>query len=100
MPYGILNLVIDSGNSFPPVRCQANTRGSIDFLSVWTLGYELQWSMNQNTNIFIQENVVEIVCKKAAILFVVQCVKSQLEPPDVIASLLTTSIFSKSDFIS
>ena len=72
MPYGIINLVIDSGNGLPPVQCKVNTRGSVDFLSVWTRSNEFQWNMNQNTKIFIQENVVESVCKKADILLTAQ----------------------------
>ena len=42
----------------------------------WTLRNKLQWNLNQNSNIFIQENVFEsVVCEMAAILSRPQCVK-------------------------
>ena len=41
----------------------------------WTLGNKLQCNINGNSNIFIQENGLEnVVCKKAAILSLPQCV--------------------------
>ena len=43
----------------------------------WTLGNKLQWNLNRNTNIFIQENAFEsVVCQMAAILSRPQCVKT------------------------
>ena len=42
----------------------------------WTLRNKLQWSINQNSNIFIQENAFEsVVCETATILSRPQCVK-------------------------
>ena len=42
----------------------------------WTLRNKLQWNLNRNTHIFIQENALEnIVWKMAAILSWSQCVK-------------------------
>ena len=44
----------------------------------WTLGNKLQWNLNRNLNVFIQENVFEIVVwKMAAILSRPQWVNSQ-----------------------
>ena len=41
----------------------------------WTLRNKLQWNLNQNSNIFIQENTLEsVVCETAAILSRPQCV--------------------------
>ena len=45
-------------------------------LEYWTLWNKLQWNLNQNLNIFIDENVFENdVCEIAAILSRPQCVK-------------------------
>ena len=45
----------------------------------WTLGNKLQWNFNQNSYIFIQENVFEnVVWKMAAILSQPQCVETIL----------------------
>ena len=42
----------------------------------WTLGTKLQWNLDRNPNIFIQENAFEsVVCETAAILSRPQCVK-------------------------
>ena len=44
----------------------------------WTVSYKLQWNLNQNTTIFIQQNKTENdVCKKSFILSRPPCVKSQ-----------------------
>ena len=41
----------------------------------WTLRNKLQWNLNRNSNIFIQENAFEsVVCETAAILSRPQCV--------------------------
>ena len=40
----------------------------------WTLGNKLQWNLNRNLNIFIEENAFENVWKMAAILSRPQCV--------------------------
>ena len=41
----------------------------------WTLGNKLQWNLNRNSSIFIQENAFEcVVCETAAILSWPQCV--------------------------
>ena len=43
----------------------------------WTLMNKFQWNFNQNSNIFIQENVFErVVCEMAAMLSGSQCVNS------------------------
>ena len=42
----------------------------------WTLRNKLQWITIHNTNIFIEENALEIVCEMAAILSRPQCVKT------------------------
>ena len=50
----------------------------------WILGKTFQWNFNWNHNIFIQENVFEIVvCETAAILPQPQCVNS-VGPSDAI----------------
>ena len=42
----------------------------------WTLRNKLQWNLNRNSNIFIQENALEhVVCEMASILSRPQCVK-------------------------
>ena len=44
----------------------------------WTLGNKLQWNLNRNSCIFIQENAFEnVVWKMAAILSRPPCVKSE-----------------------
>ena len=44
----------------------------------WTLRNKLQWNLNQNSNILIQENALEsVVCETAAILSRPQWVKLQ-----------------------
>ena len=44
----------------------------------WTFGNKLQWNLNQNSYIFIQENAFEnVVWKMAAILSRLQCVKHE-----------------------
>ena len=44
----------------------------------WTIGNKLQWNINQNSNIFIQENAFENdVWKMAAIFAWPQCVNTQ-----------------------
>ena len=43
----------------------------------WTLGNKLQWNLNPNSDIFIQENATEnVVWKMAAILFQPQCINT------------------------
>ena len=45
----------------------------------WTLRNKLQWNLNRNSNIFIQENAFKnVVWKMAAILFRFHCVNSCL----------------------
>ena len=46
----------------------------------WTLRNKLQWNLNRNSNIFIQENAfASIVCETVAILSRPQCVKLYIE---------------------
>ena len=52
-----------------------STRGIASILN-WTLRNKLQWNLNRNSSIFIQENAFEnVVWKMAAILSRPQCVK-------------------------
>ena len=45
----------------------------------WALKNKLKWNLNWNSNIFIEENVIEnIVCKMAVILPRPQCVKCRI----------------------
>ena len=45
----------------------------------WTLGENLQWNVNQNVDIFIQENAFEIVVSKlAGILSRLLCINGQM----------------------
>ena len=70
---------IGSDNGLSPGRRQA-----IIWTNAWILligpsgfGNKLQWNLNRNPNIFIQENSFEsVVCEIAAILSWPQCVKS------------------------
>ena len=41
---------------------------------------KLQWNFNQNTNIFIQENIFEIICEMSPIVLRPQCIKLLLVP--------------------
>ena len=49
----------------------------LDFVN-WTLRNKLQWNLNRNSDISIQENVFGNVWKKAASLFQPQCVNASL----------------------
>ena len=70
--YALQNQVIVSlGNNLSPVRRQA-----IHYLNqhwiilIWTLRNKLQWNLNKNTTVFIQQNAFEnVICKMAAIFF-------------------------------
>ena len=64
--YASVNRVsIGSDNGLLPIRRQAFIQTNTGFLSIKPLGTNL----NQNTNIFIEENVADnIVCEMAAIL--------------------------------
>ena len=54
----------------------------LDYLN-WTLRNKLQWNLNRNFNIFIQENAFEsVVCETAAILSRLQCVKLNIKKAD------------------
>ena len=71
--------IIASDNGLSPDRRQAiiwtNARVSVN----GTLRNKLQWNLNWNSNIFIQENVFEsVVCEMAAILSRPQCVNAVL----------------------
>ena len=76
MPICIGNLtLIGSDNDLSPDQHQAIIRTNAGIVN-WTLGNKLQWNINENSNIFIQENVLEIVvCKRVAILSRPQYVK-------------------------
>ena len=66
----------------------------------WTLRNKLQWNLNKNSNIFIQENAFEsVVCETTAILSRPQCVKKANNLPHGAtykASLLTYWLFQRS----
>ena len=67
--------IIVSDNGVSPDQCQAIIQCWNIFN--WTLGNKLQWNLNQNSYIFIQENALEnVVWKMVAILPRPQCVKN------------------------
>ena len=67
--------IIVSDNGVSPDQCQAIIQCWNIFN--WTLGNKLQWNLNQNSYIFIQENALaNVVWKMAAILPRPQCVKN------------------------
>ena len=71
--------VIGSENGLSPGRRQASIWNQCWNIVNWTLGNKLQWKFNQNSNIFIQENVFEnVVCEMAFILSRPQCVKQTM----------------------
>ena len=66
--------IIGSDNGLSPDRRQAITWTNAGLL-FWTLRNKLQWNLNRNSKIFIQENAFEcVVCETAAILSRPQCV--------------------------
>ena len=68
--------IIGSDNGLSPVRCQAIIW---TIIVNWTLRNKIKWNFNQNSYIFIQENVFEnVICEMAAILSQHQCVNSHL----------------------
>ena len=68
--------IIGSDNGLSPGRRQAIIWTNAGILLIDTLGNKLQWNLNRNLNIFIQENAFEnVVWKMAAILSRPQCVK-------------------------
>ena len=67
--------IIGSDNGLSPDRRQAYLNQCWIIVN-WTLRNKLQWNLNRNSNIFIQENAFEsVVCETAAILSRPQCVK-------------------------
>ena len=66
--------IVASDNGLSPGRRQAIIWTYDGILSI---GNKLQWNLNQNSYIFIQENAFEkVVCEMAAILSRPQCVKA------------------------
>ena len=56
--------IIGSDNGLSPGRRQAITCSNAVYIFNWTLRNELQWNLNRNVYIFIQENVFEtVVCE-------------------------------------
>ena len=55
---------IDSDNGFLPGRRQAIIWTKAGILLIWTYRNKLQWNLNQNLYIFIQENAFENVVRK------------------------------------
>ena len=70
--------IIDSDNGLSPARRQAiiwHYPNQCCNIINWTLRNKLQWNLNQNSYIFIQENAFEnVVWKMSAILSRPQCV--------------------------
>ena len=67
--------ILGSDNGLSPGRCQTIIWANPGIVN-WTLGNKLQWNLNWNLYIFIQQNVFENVFRKmATILFLTQCVK-------------------------
>ena len=68
--------IIGSDNGLSPGRRQAITLLNQCWnVHNWTLRNKLQWNINQNQDIFIQENMFEnVVCKTLAILCWSHCV--------------------------
>ena len=61
----------------------------------WTLRNKLQWNINRNSDIFIQENVFEsVVCETAAILSRPQCVYTLLHGIFCIMILFACGFYS------
>ena len=83
--YALVNRVSSgSDNGFAPIRRQAiiGTNAGIWNIVNWTLRNKVQWNLNRNSCIFIQENVYEnIVCEMAAILSRGRWVKHHFRRP-------------------
>ena len=68
--------IIDSDNGMSPGRRQAIIWTKCWNTVNWTLSNKLQWNLNRNSHIFIQENAFEnVVCEIASMLSRSQCVK-------------------------
>ena len=79
---GILICLVGSDNGLAPGRCQAIILTSVRILLIGHLGpvKKSQWNSDQNSNIFIQQNVFEnVLSKMAAILSRPQCAKGRLQ---------------------
>ena len=69
--------IIGSDNGLSPDRRQAIIWAKAGILLIGALRNKLKWNLNQNSNIFIQENAFEsVVCETAATLSQPQCVNS------------------------
>ena len=67
--------LIGSDNGLWPGRCQVNIWTNAGILLIGTLGTKIQWNLNRNLYIFIQENAfTNVVWKMVAILSRPQCV--------------------------
>ena len=67
--------IISSDNGLSPHRRQAIIWTDAGILLIPPLRNQIQWNLNQNSHLFIQENALEnTVCKMAAILCWLQCV--------------------------
>ena len=68
--------IIGSDNGLSPGRRQAIIWTNAGILLIGPLGTNFQWNFNQNSNIFIKENVfASVICEMASILFRPQSVK-------------------------
>ena len=68
---------IGSDNDLSPIRRRAIVRTNAGIFSYLALSNKIQWNVNQNSYICIQENVFEnVVCEMAAILSRPQYVNS------------------------
>ena len=71
--------IISSDNGLAPGRHQALCVNQWCNIVNWSLGNKLQWNLDGNLYIFIQENAFEnVVWKMSAILSWPQCVKDQV----------------------
>ena len=72
--------IIGSDNGLSPGTAPSHYLNQWWNIVNWTLRNKLQWNLNRNSNIFIQENASEnVIWKMAAMLSRPQCVKS-LDP--------------------
>ena len=66
---------IGSDNGLLPGRRRGHYLNQCWIIVNWTFRNKLQWNLNRNSNIFIQENAFKsVVCETAAILSRPQCV--------------------------
>ena len=80
MPRGIRHLDVNicSGNCSAPFRLQTINCTNADLFSIGPMGTNFDGNLNQNTKLFIRENVLKnVICKMTAILFRPHCASHQ-----------------------